>query len=132
LDSLAITGLIYMSLGAQVFLGFPPVYKSDGSVWSIFVGTMPSEEEIFFLLKTAAPAVVLMFIENTAGHPLVSLVALLTGVVCGLVIRKRVKRDYGVVLPSVIHPFPKQWPMFAFDCWAVGLTVFLVALFWLV
>lgn len=119
-------GLIYVIVCIQVWMGFPPLYPKHGqTIWSI---PTPKEEEILFMMKFGTPAFGASVFAIFVKHPIGMVLATLVGLWCGLKIRSKLRAEIDPLLPSIIHPFPAKWPMFAFDLWTVGVVGFFVLL----
>ena len=58
-----------------------------------------------------------------SNNPIITIPAIAIGVWLGLKVRAKAKLEFDDVLPSVIHPFPDRFPMFAYDVWTVGVAI---------
>jgi ABC-type phosphate transport system permease subunit len=119
-------GFFYVIICIQVWMGFPPLYKREGrSLWDAL---SPKDEEILFFIKVGVPALAASLIAIFINHPFAMGMAILVGFWCGSRVRFRLKNDIELLLPSMVHPFPLKWPMFAFDLWTFGAVGFFALL----
>lgn len=88
----------------------------------------PKDEEVAFFTKTGAPTFGAAMLAALVNHPIATLFAALVGLWCGFKIRAKVRLEFEPVVPSIIHPFPVKWPMFAFDLWTFGIAGFFALL----
>ncbi len=123
----AFSSFAVVILCAQVWRGFPPLYRNTVRA-STSTGA-PSHEEAIFSLKTVVPAGAATIVSIFFGHPFAMFLAGIVGIFCALRIRARLRSEIEALSPSMIHPFPVKWPMFAFDAWTAGITAFFAMLF---
>ena len=120
-------GLIYVIVCVQVWWGFPPLYKRRGrrSLWD---DSTPEGEEILFYMKVGLPTFAACLIAIFVNHSITIGFAILVGLWGGSRVRFRLRNEIEVLLPSMVHPFPLKWPMFAFDLWTFGAVGFFALL----
>ncbi len=119
-------GFIYVIVCIQIWMGFPPLYLRRGrTFWSFF---SPKDDEISFMMKFGSPVFGASLIAVFINHPIAIVIAILIGLWCGSKIRSKLRAEIDPLLPSIVHPFPERWPMFAFDVWTVGAVGFFALL----